>query len=88
MAILRAGRIVAACTPEEAVRELVGRIWEAVVPPGALADLRSRVAVVAATPCVEGVRVRVLADGGRPLDAFSPTAPTLEDYYLRTARLG
>ena len=28
------------------------------------------------------LRVRVLAEGGRPGEAFAPAAPTLEDYYF------
>ncbi|MFL6231081.1 MAG: ABC transporter ATP-binding protein [Pyrinomonadaceae bacterium] len=85
MAIIRRGEIVAASTPQEALAQMAGAVWEITVPRERVADLKSRLTVIS-TQMFEGrVRVRVYAQGARPGEEFSPATPSLEDYYFGVA---
>jgi ABC-type multidrug transport system ATPase subunit len=82
MAIIRRGEIIASCTPQAALGEVAGAVWEATVAREQVAALKSRLTVIS-TQLFEGrMRVRVLSREGRPGEGFSPAAPTLEDYYF------
>ncbi|MDQ1590342.1 MAG: hypothetical protein QOG71_969 [Pyrinomonadaceae bacterium] len=82
MAIIRQGEILAARTPREAVAELAGSIWEAVVPREKVAALKSRLRTISTHMFDGQTRLRVVSQGARPGDEFTPATPTLEDYYL------
>jgi len=82
MAIIRQGEILAARTPREAVAELAGSIWEAVVPRESVAVLKSRLRTISTHMFDGQTRLRVVSQGARPGDEFTPATPTLEDYYL------
>jgi ABC-type multidrug transport system ATPase subunit len=82
MAVIRQGEIVAACTPREALDEISGAVWEAVVPREQAQALASRLAVLSSHAFEGRVRVRVYSKGERPAEAFAPAAPSLEDYYF------
>jgi ABC-type multidrug transport system ATPase subunit len=82
MAIIRGGEIIAFCTPQAALAQLANVVWEAAVLREKVATLKSRFKVIS-TQMFEGqVRVRVFSQTGRPSEEFSPTIPTLEDYYF------
>jgi ABC-type multidrug transport system ATPase subunit len=82
MAIIRHGEIIAFCTPQAALAQIANAIWEAAAPREKVAALKSRFKVIS-TQMFEGqVRVRVLSQGERPSEEFSPVTPTLEDYYM------
>ena len=82
MAVIRRGRILAACAPREAVAGLDRSVWEATVEREQAAALKSRCQVISAQAFGGRVRLRVISEGARPSDEFAPAAPTLEDYYL------
>ena len=87
-AVIRHGRLVARTTPRAAREAMDGRIFEGVVSPSELPDLRTQCHVTQEL-LVEGRhRVRVYApDGGAPA-GFDRVAPTLEDAYLVLMRTG
>jgi ABC-2 type transport system ATP-binding protein len=82
MAIIRAGEIIAACTPAEALLEIAGSVWEATLSRADADRLSSSLQLLSTGMHDAGVRVRVFAGEGRPGDAFTPVPATLEDYYL------
>ncbi|HEY9401847.1 MAG TPA: ATP-binding cassette domain-containing protein [Pyrinomonadaceae bacterium] len=82
MAIIRLGEILAARSPGEAVAELAGSVWEAVVPRESVAALKSHLKTISANAFDGRTRLRVISHGERPGDEFMPATPTLEDYYL------
>lgn len=82
MAVIRQGEILAACTPQQALAELAGAVWEATVAREQVADLKARVKLISAQLFDGRTRVRVIAKGARPGEEFSVVTPTLEDYYF------
>jgi ABC-type multidrug transport system ATPase subunit len=82
MAIIRKGEIIAACTPGEAVRALQGKMWETSVTREQFIELKSRLTIISSQMFEGQVRVRVLAQDGRPDPTFVAVTPTLEDYYF------
>jgi ABC-2 type transport system ATP-binding protein len=87
MAVIRQGEIIASRTPRDAVRELVGSVWEAIVPRADLAALKGRLKIISSQMHEGQIRLRVLAKGGSPGPEFIPVTPTLEDYYLSLVSL-
>ena len=87
-AVIRGGRLVARTTPRAARAALQGRIFEGVVAPADMANLRATRAVTQ-TLLVEGRhRVRLYEPEGSPPAGFMPVEPSLEDAYLVLMRLG
>src|SRR5262249_46462305 len=87
-AVIRGGRLVALTTPRAARAALQRRIFEGVVAPADMPELRATRAVTQ-TLLVEGRhRVRLYEpDGGAPA-GFDAVEPSLEDAYLVLMRLG
>ena len=86
MAIIRAGEIIAACTPQEAIEQIADAIWEAVLPrEKVLALKKSRLKIVSSQMFEGRARVRVYSKGVRPGEEFAPARPSLEDYYFSLA---
>jgi ABC-type multidrug transport system ATPase subunit len=86
MAIIRQGEIVASSTPQEAIGQITGAIWEAALTREQVSALKkSRLKIVSSQMSAGRVRVRVYSEGGRPGEEFSPAAPSLEDYYFSVA---
>ncbi|MCA1633052.1 MAG: ABC transporter ATP-binding protein [Acidobacteria bacterium] len=89
MAIIRQGEIIASCTPQEALEEISGAVWEACVPREQVPALRVRLRVISSQVSAGRVRLRVYSTDGRPGEEFSPATPSLEDYYFsRTIQTG
>jgi len=87
-AVIRGGRLVARTTPRSARAALQGRIFEGVVAPADMPELRATRAVTQ-TLLVEGHhRVRLYEPEGVAPAAFTPVEPSLEDAYLVLMRLG
>jgi ABC-type multidrug transport system ATPase subunit len=82
MAVIRGGEVIGFCTPQAALAQIAGRVWEAAVPREQVPILKSRFKVISTQTFGGRVRVRVLSPGGRPGEEFSPVTPTLEDYYF------
>ena len=85
MAIIRQGEIIASCTPQEALNQITGAIWEATVPREKLSAIKSRLKIVSSQVFEGQVRVRVYSKGVRPGEEFRPVTPSLEDYYFSLA---
>jgi ABC-type multidrug transport system ATPase subunit len=87
-AVIRGGRLVARTTPRAARASLQGRIFEGLVSPLDLPELRATRAVTQ-TLLVEGRhRVRLYEPDGAPPAGFETVEPSLEDAYLVLMRLG
>ena len=82
MAIIRDGKILASCTPRQAVDGLKGTVWEAIVPREQVAALKSHLRVISSQMFDGEVRLRVIAKDGRPAEEFAQATPVLEDYYF------
>ncbi|HEY0097866.1 MAG TPA: ABC transporter ATP-binding protein [Pyrinomonadaceae bacterium] len=82
MAIIRHGEILASGTPQEAIGELAGSIWEASVPRENVAALKSRFRVISSQMFDGRARLKVISKGVRPSEEFVAATPTLEDYYF------
>lgn len=81
IAIMNKGRLIAHASPEELLRTVDGKVWEAVIPTSALADLRKTHVVGSTVRTGEGSRVRVIGERS-PSDGARQVTPTLEDAYL------
>jgi len=87
-AVIRGGRLVALTTPRAARAALQRRIFEGVVSPADMPELRATRAVTQ-TLLVEGRhRVRLYEPEGRAPAGFEAVEPSLEDAYLVLMRLG
>jgi ABC-2 type transport system ATP-binding protein len=82
MAIIRDGKILASCTPRQAVDGLKGTVWEAIVPREQVVALKSHLRVISSQMFDGEVRLRVIAKDGRPAEEFAQATPVLEDYYF------
>jgi ABC-type multidrug transport system ATPase subunit len=87
-AVIRHGRLVARTTPRAAREALEGRIFEGVVSPSELPELRTQRQVTQEL-LVEGRhRVRIYSPESPPPAGFVRVAPSLEDAYLVLMRTG
>jgi ABC-type multidrug transport system ATPase subunit len=86
MAIIRQGEIIASCTPQEAISQITGAIWEAALPREKVTALKKARLKIISSQMFEGqVRIRVYSKGERPGEEFRPATPSLEDYYFSLA---
>jgi ABC-2 type transport system ATP-binding protein len=81
-AVIRGGKILSATSPETALAELDGRIWEATLPREQAADLKTSGKVISTQVAGGRARVRMLSKNGKPQEPFTAVAATLEDYYF------
>ena len=87
-AVIRAGRLVARTTPRAAREALAGAIFEGVVPPAELPELREqRAGHAGAAGRGPAPRARLRARRRRAA-GFEPVEPSLEDAYLVLMRTG
>jgi ABC-type multidrug transport system ATPase subunit len=86
MAIMRKGEIIASCTPQEAISQITGAVWEADLPREKVPTLKkSRLKIISTQMFAGRVRAKVYSKGERPGEEFRPAAPSLEDYYFSVA---
>jgi len=81
MAIIREGKILASCTPRQAVDQLKEAVWQATVPRERAATLKSQLNVLSSHIFDGQVRVRVISEE-RPGEDFTRARPVLEDFYF------
>lgn len=81
-AVIRGGKILAATSPEAALAELDGHIWEATLPREQVARLTANGKVLSSQMTAGRTRVRMLSKNGKPADPFVAATATLEDYYF------
>jgi ABC-2 type transport system ATP-binding protein len=82
MAIIRKGKILSACSPQHAVEELKGSVWEGAVEREQLTAFKTQFNVISSRTFDAYARVRVISKGQRPTGEFAEAAPVLEDYYF------
>jgi ABC-2 type transport system ATP-binding protein len=82
MAIIRGGEILARGTPQQAIKELAGAVWEATVSREKATALKSRFKTISTQMFDGQARLRIISRGERPGAEFISLTPTLEDYYL------
>lgn len=82
--MMRAGQVVLTGAPDEVVRAVAGKVWEARVA-AAEADRLAERLTVGNVHYLEGgeALVRIVCDE-RPVEGARPVEPTLEDLYLHT----
>src|ERR1044071_9220453 len=83
-AVIRGGQILAATSPEDALAQLQGRIWEASVPREQVAALEARGKLISKQMAGGRTRVRMLSENGKPAELFTAVNATLEDFYFTT----
>jgi len=83
-AVIRGGRILTATSPETALAELDGRIWEATLPRERVEDVKASGKVISTQLAGPRTRVRMLSKNGKPAEPFVVATPTLEDHYFIT----
>ena len=81
-AVIRGGQILAATSPDAALAELEGHIWEATLPREQVARLKADGKVISTQMAAGRTRVRMLSKNGKPADPFVAVTATLEDYYF------
>ena len=82
MAIIRQGQIIASCSPSQAIKELTGSIWEAMLTREQIDAVKSRCKLISSQMYNGMMRVRVVSPRERPGEAFSQAMPTIEDFYF------
>ena len=82
MAIIRQGKIIAACAPSQAIKELTDSVWEAILTREQVDVAKSRLKLISSQMFNGMMRVRVLSPGARPGNEFTQATPTIEDYYF------
>jgi len=82
MAIIRHGEIIASCSPSQAVKELNGSIWEAMLTRDQLDSIKASCKLISSQMYNGMMRVRVVSPNERPREEFNQATPTIEDYYF------
>jgi hypothetical protein len=82
--VIHGGEILAATSPEDALAQLQGRIWEASVPREQVAALEARGKLISKQMAGGRTRVRMLSENGKPAELFTAVNATLEDFYFTT----
>ena len=81
-AVIRGGKILTATSPEAALAELNGRIWEATLPREQVARIKSDGKLISTQIAAGSARVRMLSKNGSLGEPFVPVTATLEDFYF------
>ena len=81
LAIIKEGRLLGQNTPEKAIREIEGKIWEKNVEKSEEATLRETHSVLSSHFSMGKVRLRFYSDQSPGVD-FKSVSSDLEDYYF------
>ncbi|MFX0094975.1 MAG: hypothetical protein ACFFBD_24785 [Candidatus Hodarchaeota archaeon] len=82
IALINQGRLLKHGTPEELMRNVDGKVWEAVVPSTELMNIKKYYLISNAIRQKDGVHVRIVADARPSIPNLESTTPTLEEAYL------
>jgi len=82
MAIMGDGRILVEGEPAALVQRLEGKLWKCIVPPAAVAELRTELPIVSTRMIAGRSEIRVVSVD-RP-EGMEPAEPNLEDVYFAT----
>jgi len=81
MAIIHQGRVLFAGVPEDAVRELTGKIWQKSIQKPEVADYNQRYRVIS-SKLIAGRPLIHVYSGEAPGDGFQPVPADLEDVFF------
>jgi ABC-2 type transport system ATP-binding protein len=85
MAVINKGQVLYQGTPQNAIQQMKGLIWQISIPKGELADYEQRYQVVSSK--LVGGRPFLHVYSNEPLTGeFSPSAPDLEDVFFTKIR--
>ncbi|HXQ34125.1 MAG TPA: hypothetical protein VN843_08940, partial [Anaerolineales bacterium] len=76
------GQIIASCSPSQALKELAGSIWEAILTREQLDVVKASCKLISSQMYNGMLRVRVVSPRERPGEAFNQAIPTIEDFYF------
>lgn len=85
MAIIHEGQVLYEGTPDAAVAQLQGRVWQRSIPKPDLPAYEERYQVISSKLVAGYLRLHVLSSQP-PGDGFSPSAPDLEDVFFTRIR--
>jgi len=80
--VIHKGRKLQHSAPEKLLQSLESKVWQWVVPSGALIALKQKYIISGTVRRQDGIQVRVVSDTPPTADA-QPIAPSLEDVYLQ-----
>ena len=81
-AVIRRGEVLTATSPEDVLKGLEGRIWEAMVPREQVAAVEASGKVISKQMAGGNTRIRMFSENGKPAGPFVTATATLEDYYF------
>ncbi len=81
IAVIHAGRLITHTTPEALIENVVGKVWDWMLPSSALPAVREQHLISSTIRRTDGVNVRIVAEQSPHQEANS-VVPTLEDAYL------
>jgi ABC-type multidrug transport system ATPase subunit len=80
--VIRGGEILAATSPEDALAQLEGRIWEATMTREQVSGVEANGKIISKQMAGGSMRIRMLSENGKPAEPFAPVTATLEDFYF------
>lgn len=87
LGILNQGQLLQTTSPEDALQQLEGKVWEAMIKPTELDAYKARFEFLSSSfKSNQTVGVRVFGKE-QPDTSFYRVAPTLDDFYFRTLEL-
>ena len=81
IAVVKKGKLITICTPEEILSSAFGKVWEIVISSAEFEHQKSKLRISSAVQKADGVHVRFVGSEGTFLGA-SAVEPELEDAYL------
>jgi len=86
MAIISGGRVLMSGDPQDAVRELEGKVWRRVIGKQELDDFQRRFTIIS-TRLVGGRTVVHAVSDSQPDPSFVPISASLEDVYFHYSKM-
>lgn len=80
--LLKEGHIAAWDRPQKLLYDLIGKVFELVVPEEAIKDIQDRYLISNLTLSSDGIRVRIISEQEPEDYPFQTVPPTLEEEYL------
>ena len=81
IAVIKKGRLISFSSPEELLGLVEGKVWEWVIPPSELAEVKGKHLITQITRRSDGIHVRLISDSS-PGSSAAEAAPKLEDAYI------
>ena len=81
IAVIKKGRLISFSSPEELLGLVEGKVWEWVIPPSELAEVKGKHLITQITRRSDGIHVRLISDSS-PGSSAAEAVPKLEDAYI------